>query len=129
MLANELGNECIYEDEDLLTINDLKEYINDKEEVRTCIKAKDYILNIIDINTKRFEENQNYSEQWGSIYESHCTINVDILRRELKKGGFEFETVKKDWAEMGFLIVNAQGRYVHGTTANGKKGTYVKLII
>ena len=129
LLANQLGNECIYEDEDLLTINDLKEYINDKEEVRTCIKAKEYILNIIDINTKRFEENQNYSEQWGSIYESHCTINVDILRRELKKGGFEFETVKKDWAEMGFLIVNAQGRYVHGTTANGKKGTYVKLII
>lgn len=129
LLANRLGNECIYEDEDLLTIDDLKEYINDKEEVRTCIKAKEYILNIIDINTKRFEENQNYSEQWGSIYESHCTINVDILRRELKKGGFEFETVKKDWAEMGFLIVNAQGRYVHGTTANGKKGTYVKLII
>lgn len=129
LLANQLGNECIYEDEDLLTIDDLKEYINDKEEVRTCIKAKEYILNIIDINTKRFEENQNYSEQWGSIYESHCTINVDILRRELKKGGFEFETVKKDWAEMGFLIVNAQGRYVHGTTANGKKGTYVKLII
>jgi uncharacterized protein (DUF927 family) len=129
LLANQLGNECIYEDDDLLTIDDLKEYINDKEEVRTCIKAKEYILNIIDINTKRFEENQNYSEQWGSIYESHCTINVDILRRELKKGGFEFETVKKDWAEMGFLIVNAQGRYVHGTTANGKKGTYVKLII
>lgn len=129
LLANQLGNESIYEDEELLTIEDLKEYINDKENVKTCIQAKKYILDIIDINKKRFEETQNYSEQWGTIYDTHCMINASILKRELLKGGFEFETIKKDWAEMGFLITNSVGRYTHQTTASGKKGTYVRLSI
>lgn len=129
LLANQLGNESIYNDNELLTINDLKDYINDKEKVKTCIQAKKYILDIIDINAKRFEENQNYSEQWGKIYDTHCMINASILKRELQKGGFEFETIKKDWAEMGFLITNSIGRYVHQTTASGKKGTYVRLSI
>ena len=129
LLANQLGNECIYNDDDLLTIDDLKEYINDKEEVKTAVKAKEYIINVIDINTKRFDEVQNYSESWGSINDYYCMINADILKRGLKKGGFEFETVKKDWADMRFLITNSQGRYIQNTTANGKKGTYVRLNI
>lgn len=129
LLANQLGNESIYEDDELLTIDDLKDYINDKEEVKTSIKAKKYILDIIDINAKRFDEEQNYSEQWGKIYDTHCMINASVLKRELHKAGFEFETVKRDWADMGFLILNAQKKFVHGTTINKKSGTYVKLVI
>ena len=128
LLANQLGNESIYEDDELLTIDDLKEYINDKEEIKTAIKAKKYIKNIIDINKKRFEE-QNYGECWGAIYDTYCMINAEILKRELAKGGFEFDSIKKDWAETNFLITNSQGRYIHGTTANGKKGTYIRLFL
>lgn len=126
LLANKLANECIFEDDNLLTIDDIKDYINDKDEVRTCIKAKNYILNIIDINSKKFE-NIGYGEVWGSKADNYCLINAEILRRELKKGGFEFDTVKKEWMYMGFLETNSQGRYMHNTTSNGKKGTYVRL--
>ena len=127
LLANQLANQCIFEDEELLTIEDLKEYINDKNEVKTCIKAKNYIINIIDINDKRFQEDYNYGEIWGFKNEYYCLINAEVLRKELFKGGFEFDTVKKDWLDMGFLEPNSQGRYLHNTTANGKKGTYVRL--
>ena len=127
LLANELANECIFKDDELLTIEDLIEYINDKDEVRTCIKAKNYIINIIDINDKRFKEDYNYGEIWGFKNDFYCLINAEILRKELYKGGFEFDTVKKDWVDIGFLETNSQGRYLHNTTANGKKGTYVRL--
>jgi uncharacterized protein (DUF927 family) len=127
LLANKLANECIFQDDELLTIEDLTEYINDKDEVRTCVKAKNYIINIIDINSKRFDENYNYGEIWGSKNDFYCLINAEILRKELSKGEFEFDTVKKDWVEMGFLETNSQGRYLHNTTANGRKGTYVRL--
>ena len=129
LLANELSNKCIFEDEELLKIEDLKDYINDKNEVRTCIKAKNYITNIIDINNKRFDEDCNYGEIWGFKNEWYCLINAEILRKELYKGGFEFDTVKKDWVDIGFLELNSQGRYLHNTTANSKKGTYVRLKI
>ena len=61
--------------------------------------------------------------------ETFCMINSEILFRELKKGGFEFNTIKKDWADMGFLDKNSQGRYIHNTQVNKNKGTYVRLII
>lgn len=128
LLANQLGNESIYEDEELLSIEDLQEYINDKEDIRTCIKAKSYIKNIIATNPKRFDR-ENYGEYWGKKDEFTCTMNVEILSRELKKGGFEFNTIKKDWADMKFLETNSQGRYIFQTTVEGQKGTFVRLNI
>lgn len=127
LLANQLGNACIFEDSELLSIDDLKDYINDKNEVKTAMKAKNYIINLIDINHKKFEEGSGYGESWGMRTDYYCLINAEILRRELKKEGFEFETVKKDWLDMDFLELNSQGRYLHNTTANKKKGTYVRL--
>jgi uncharacterized protein involved in tolerance to divalent cations len=127
LLANQLGNACIFEDNELLSIDDLKDYINDKNEVKTAMKAKNYIINLIDINHKKFEEGSGYGESWGIRTDYYCLINAEILRRELKKEGFEFETVKKDWLDMDFLELNSQGRYLHNTTANKKKGTYVRL--
>ena len=128
LLANQLGNESIYEDEELLSIEDLKEYINDKEDIRTCIKAKNYIKNVIATNPKRFDR-ENHGEYWGRKDDFTCTINVEILSRELKKGGFEFNTIKKDWADMKFLEINSQGRYIFQTTVEGQKGTFVRLNI
>jgi uncharacterized protein (DUF927 family) len=128
LLSNQLANECIFEDESLLTISDLKEYINDKNEVRTCIKAKNYILNVIATNPKRFQCD-NYGEYWGRKDDFNCMINYEILSRELKKGGFDFNTVKKDWNDLKFINLNSQGRYVHNTTVEGQKGMYVSLNI
>ena len=130
LLADQLGNESIF-DENVykLSIEDMEEYINDKEEIKTALKAKNYVINLIDINYKKFDEMYNYGEVWGVKTDYYCLINAEILRRELKKAGFEFETVKKDWVEMNFLELNSQGRYLHNTTANKKKGTYVRLKI
>ena len=71
----------------------------------------------------------NHGEFWGKKTEFVCAINAQILYRELKKGGYEFDTVKKEWAENGFLKTNSQGRYVHNTTINKEKGAYIILNI
>jgi len=126
LLANQLANECIFEDDYILQVEDIEEYVNDKNDIKTSIKAKEYIINIINMNAKRFEEN-NYGECWGIKDEWYCTFNVQALFRELEKGGFEFNTVKKDWADMGFLELNSQGRYIHQTTVRSEKGNYIRL--
>ena len=126
LLANQLANECIFKDEELLTIADIEEYINDKDEVRTAIKARNYIVNVINANYKKFE-GTGYGEVWGEKSEFGCTINAEILYRELKKGGFEFNTIKRDWVELNFLMTNSQGRYIHQTTAHKERGNYIKL--
>lgn len=127
LLADQLGNESIFSENCYkLTLEDLEEYINDKDEIRTAIKAKNYILDIIASNPKKFDSS-SYTEYWGRKDAYICVINLQILNRELKKGGFEFNTIKKDWAEMGFLRTNSQGRYTHNTSVEGQKGTFVCL--
>ncbi len=126
LLANQLSNECIFKDDYILNISDIVEYVNDKDEIKTAILAKEYIINIINANYKRFDET-NYGECWGSKTEYYCTFNCEILKRELLRGGFEFNTIKKDWAEIGFLEKNSQGKFVHHTTVRKEKGAFVRL--
>lgn len=132
LLADSLGNESIFGDDVYkLTLNDLEEFINDKDEIKTSLKAKEFIKDIINANSRRFDEN-NFNEIWGRFKEMGlgykiCYFNAQILYRELKKGGFEFDTVKKEWADMNFLLKNSVGRYLHQTTINCEKGNYIVL--
>jgi len=126
LLANELANECIFQDDYILQIKDIVEYVNDRDEIKTSIKAQEYIISIINANAKRFDD-FNQGECWGEKTDYCCTINAQILYRELAKGGFEFNTVKKDWGESGFLIKNSQDRYIHNTKVRNEKGSYIKL--
>lgn len=131
LLANQLANECLFEDDYILQVKDIEEYVNDKNEIKTAIKSKEYIKDIINANAKRFAEN-NFGECWGKFKEvnpgySLCYINAQILYRELKKGGYEFESVKKEWSEENFLLKNSAGRYIHNTSINCEKGNYILL--
>lgn len=128
IVADEIVVSAFFKDEKPLSIEDVKEYINNKNEIRTSIKAKEYIINILNANWKRFDEYNNM-ECWGQKTENMYIINAQILYRELNKGGFEFDTVKKEWADEDFLIKNSQGRFVHNTKVRTEKGTYIKLKI
>ena len=128
MLADEIVVKNIFKNEQCLSIDDIRDLVNDRDEIRTSIKAKEYITGIINANWKRFDE-QNYGECWGIRDEWTYTINAQILYRELQKGGFEFETIKKEWAEMEFLEKNSQGKFTHQTTVRKERGTYVRLKI
>lgn len=137
LLANELANECIFHDDYILQVKDIEEYVNDKNEIRTSIKAKDYIISVINANQNKFDTNNKYGECWGKVKEDYngservykFIFNFQILQRELLKGGFEFNTVKKEWADDGFLEKNSVGRFTHQTTINYEKGNYVILIL
>ena len=86
LLANQLANECIFNDDYILQVEDIVELVNDKNDIKTCMKAKDYILDIISANYKKFDE-YGYGECWGIKDEFICTINAQILYRELERGG------------------------------------------
>jgi uncharacterized protein (DUF927 family) len=126
LLANELANECIFNDDYILQVEDIEEYVNDKSEIKTSIKAKEYIIGIINANWKKFDD-FGYGECWGIKNEWNCSINSEILKRELLRGGYEFNTVKKEWADMGFLEKSSTGKFVHQTTVRKERGNYIKL--
>ena len=131
MLADHIIVENVFTDEKPLEVKDIEDLINDRDEIKTSIKAKEYITGIVSANSKRFDV-QNYGECWGEYRDMGkgyyvCYINSQILYRELQKGGFEFESIKKDWCSIGFLKKNSTGRYINQTTINRTKGNYVIL--
>lgn len=135
LTADRLANECIFHDEPLF-IYDISEYIEDKDEIKTSVLAQEYIINLIGANQNKFGENV-YSEFWGKSVPSFKDnkpiskyyINKQILIRELEKGGYDFNTVKKEWFKSGFLEKNSQNRYVHQTTINNVTGNYIALLL
>lgn len=135
LTADRLANECIFHDEPLL-IEDISEYIENKDEIRTSVLAKEYIINIINANQNKFGENV-FGEFWGKSFDdiindadvSKYYINKQILARELEKGGYDFNTVKKEWSKSGFLLKNSQDKFMHQRTINGVKGNYIVLIL
>ena len=128
LIANKLSQECLFKDEEELQIDDIKGFLNDRDEIETWRNAYEYLLNIISANVKRFDELVN-GELWGKLTDFYCIINKSILERELKKGGFEFDSLKRAWADRGLLEKNSQGRYVKNTKVCGTKGLYVTINI
>lgn len=128
MIGNKLSQECLFQGEDELQIDDVKGFINDREEIETWRNAYEYLLNIISINSKRFDETTN-GEIWGKLTDFYCIINKTVLERELKKGGFEFDSLKRAWASKELLEKNSQGRYAKNTKVYGNKGIYVTINI
>ena len=55
MIANKLSQECLFSDEEELQIDDIKGFINDREEIETWRSAYDYLLNVISANIKKFD--------------------------------------------------------------------------
>lgn len=135
LTADRLANERIFHDEPLL-IDDVLEYIEDKDEIKTSVLAKDYIISVISTNQNKFGENV-YGEFWGRstpTYENNeqmqrYFIDKQVLIRELAKGGFDFNTVKKEWSKTGFLIKNSQNKFIHQTKVNNVKGNYIVLLL
>lgn len=135
LTADRLANECIFHDEPLF-IYDILEYIENKDEIKTSILAQEYVISLIGANQNKFGENV-YGEFWGKSVPSFKDnkpiskyyINKQILIRELEKGGYDFNTVKKEWFKSGFLEKNSQNKFIHQTSINNVLGNYIVLLL
>lgn len=133
LVANKLSQQCIFRGEQELTIDDVKDFVNDKEEIQTWRKAYEYIINDFAENRKYFEEDGN-SKFWGrKIIQNNEIWGYVVLKKnlveELQKGNFEFDSIKKDWANNGIIEKNTQGKLFQHTSVYGQKGIYVTLSI
>lgn len=128
MTADELicGHDGFYKDEPLLTANDVHPFLMKSSEVDIAQRAWDWTVNMIAANAARFN-GDSYGETWGRVEDDIVFVNKTILSREMSAAGFEFDAVKRKWAERKRLEKNSQGKMIHQTTINGMRGTYIKL--
>ena len=91
-------------------------------------------------NSPDFQNIKNDFHIWGKNEDRVLHYHLVIKRKPkvedfgtyqvyYELNGDEFNTVKKDWANIGFLQKNNQGRFIHYTTVRNEKGHYIVLKI
>ena len=134
LLADLYVTAYIYSGEAPLSVDDIKPYLRTKDDVDVPRRAYEYTINLIARNVSKFESismTDPRGETWGRLESNakngEALINKDVLTHELMAAGFDFEAVKKKWADNGWLTTNSQGRHVHATKCYGIKAMYVKI--
>lgn len=123
-----------------LRVVDVLPLLKSADEVSVAERAHTFVMDAIAQNENRFinasacrtETSAPLNvtpngEIWGKILSTEILINKTVLCRLLREQGFEFESVKREWAAKNYLLRNSQGRFFTDTKAGGVKAMYVRL--
>ena len=128
LLADKITSEKIFKDKPL-EVEEVKQFLTDPNEVDVPERAYEFTKSLIAQNINKFNEKNFENESWGCITGGFLYFNKNVLSRELTKEGFEFEAVKKKWADKGYILKNTADRFIHQRKINGVTTSYVKVFI
>lgn len=130
VLADRIAERCIFEKEPPLEISELVGFLKTEKEVSNAERAYEFILNWIAVNKNFFQKDS--LKIYGKVDENTntCLINQNELVRVLAENNYNFDSVKKEWASLGYLKKNSANKYQHYTTVfDGVKAQYIKLVL
>ena len=130
LTGDSIASKLLYPGEKPLTAADIKQFLISAAEVDISERAYNFVINHIAANNNRFVTGElNHGETWGSITGSIASINKGILTRELNNAGYDFNAIKKKWADSKHIILSSTQRYYHIIMCNGITADYVKIIL
>ena len=127
LLADEIACSSIFDGEEPLHASDVAEYLYSEKAVDVAERAYEWCMDWLDRNQNRFVASGNYGEIWGRIGDGFAMINKSVLEEELRKAGYEYDSLSRRWAERGYIMRAKDGRFRHKTTVNGLKSSYIKM--
>ena len=130
LLADQIASGLFWPEEKPLELEQVRPYMFTVDKVDASERAYQFIVDTIGANPAAFTEYAK--ELWGRIDRNAVGpdtvfINRTILANLLQQNGFDFASVKRDWLERGYLILNSQKKYLHDAVCFKSKGRYVKL--
>lgn len=132
IVADIIAARHIFKDGLWLSVEDAVKVVKSKAEVDTSERAFSYIMSVISENQEFFDTDMSDWEgraYWGRINDKTGLVHINkaILERELRKKNFEFNAVKKKWADNGHLR-KVNGRYYAAYTLSKVRSYYVSLV-
>lgn len=144
LTADKIASRLFYPGEKPLTAEDIKEFLMPAESVDKSERAYTYIVSHIASNVNKFDKlnksgekitddkNINHGEIWGYIQGNIVNFIKNIALRELSESGFEFDAVKKSWADKFYIIedpgtAGRKKRYCHREMQNSVTTDYIKI--
>nr|WP_288976580.1 bifunctional DNA primase/polymerase [uncultured Blautia sp.] len=129
ILADRLANRCLFPEENPLNVNECVSVLKNAQEVSQSERAYKFIIDWIAVNENYFDISCT-PRILGKITKEYCLFNQTELCKVLEDNGFNFEAIKKEWAQSGYLERTSDNRYSFRTTVFGKdtKARYVKIL-
>lgn len=129
LLADQLAGECLFPGEKAVDLLEGVGFLKKEAEVSQAERAYQFTVDWIAANENLFSPLFG-SRILGKITKDNCLINQTELTTVLEANGFNFDAVKKAWAESGYLERANDGRYAHLTTVAGKdtRARYIKIV-
>ena len=132
--ADAIASDVIFgERSNVLSPEDIVNFVKSKAEVDTSERAWNIIVDIIGANADKFDnEFRDFSgyAYWGRRkVDNIVLINKTVLEDELDKKGFSYAAIKKKWAEAGHLLKTKQGKFFGLYSLNNIRANYVTLYI
>ncbi|MBQ9698425.1 MAG: hypothetical protein IJV46_07780 [Acidaminococcaceae bacterium] len=107
-------------------MEDVKPFLKVQTDIDAAERAYREITGVIMEHEVNFKPDVN-TVRWGRMGIDSVLINKFVLTRELQAIGFNFDAVKKQWAEKGYLLKSTSGRYANYTKVDNAKDYYVRL--
>lgn len=132
LLADYISAKYIFFDTPL-KVDDVKEFMQSKDEINIYKRSFEWILSFIEINKIRFIENSdiNRGEIWGKLEEdkNYCLVNRKIIESKMKDEGYSFQAVVKKWAEYKYIEQSKDKKNTVSSYVAGKQDRFVKVIL
>lgn len=134
LTGDSLARECIFTHEVTFILSDIKKFMMSKAEVNTSERAYQFVVNLIAQHETKFDTLRAADvrgEMWGKSFyaDNYVMFNKDILVKQMRAEGFEFDAVKAEWAKNGYLILTNQNRYYHNTKCHDVKAYYLRIVL
>jgi len=116
LTADSLINQWIFQDDILLTVDDLLPYLYTKEDVSANKNAYEWIKDMVASNINNFKTNDfgDYTKEcWGKIEEDGDTQKIFIIKgvfdKQIKDSGYNSQSFLS-WAKQRGLLETDEGR-------------------
>lgn len=125
LLADKLSCEILFNDA-ALTKDKVNSFLFSEKEVDISERAYDFANSLFVRYASNFSLASN--DVWGKVLgEGVVLIDKQVLCEQLSKQGYEFDAIKRKWAERGYLEKNSQGKFYHTRRIGNTSTMFVKI--
>ena len=103
LIADKIACDCLFKDDKPLTVSDIEPFVKTTEETDIAERAYIWLVDWVAKNENKFYTS-NYGEIWGSKENESVFVNSSVLKKEMDVAGYNFDAVKKKWADKGYLV-------------------------
>lgn len=134
LVADEIVCKNIFTKDEPLQVNEIVDYLFDKDEIDNSKRAYEYFVDEIAANSNKFIDGEDskvggytVGEFWGLISKSpgaEVSILTSRFREIMKKQNFNAKKVLNEWHKKGYIDKNSKGKFVTQIKRNNVTSNY-----